>query len=159
MPFGLCNAPATFQRCMMSIFSDMIEEIMEVFMDDFSVFGESFEECLINRKGKCVHEVEQEEILNACHASAYGGHYGGQRTALKILESGFYWPALSKDAHQFVTKCDRCQRTGNISKRHEMPQSGILEVELFDVWGMDFMGPFPSSRGNKYILVLCGICE
>ena len=46
MPFGLCNAPATFQRCMVSIFSDMIERFLEVFMDDFSIFGDSFSECL-----------------------------------------------------------------------------------------------------------------
>ncbi|GJW59070.1 DNA-directed DNA polymerase [Tanacetum coccineum] len=46
MPFGLCNASGTFQRCMMAIFHDMIEEIMEVFMDDFSVFGDSFSSCL-----------------------------------------------------------------------------------------------------------------
>ena len=48
MPFGLCNAPATFQRCMMSIFSHMIEKYMEVFMDDFSVFGSSFDDYLSN---------------------------------------------------------------------------------------------------------------
>ena len=42
MPFGLCNAPATFQRCMMSMFSDLVEEAMEIFMDDFSVYGSSF---------------------------------------------------------------------------------------------------------------------
>ncbi|GJY91314.1 reverse transcriptase domain-containing protein [Tanacetum coccineum] len=46
MPFGLCNAPDTFQRYMMAIFHDMIEKIMEVFMDDFSVFGDSFSTCL-----------------------------------------------------------------------------------------------------------------
>jgi hypothetical protein len=46
MSFGLCNAPASFQRCMMSIFSDMIEEIMEVFMDDLSVYGETFDDFL-----------------------------------------------------------------------------------------------------------------
>lgn len=46
MPFGLCNAPATFQRCMMSIFSDMVGESVEIFMDDFSIFGQSFESCL-----------------------------------------------------------------------------------------------------------------
>ncbi|XP_057754687.1 uncharacterized protein LOC130974001, partial [Arachis stenosperma] len=46
MPFGLCNAPATFQRCMLSIFSDMVEKFIEVFMDDFSVFGDSFNTCL-----------------------------------------------------------------------------------------------------------------
>nr|GFA31059.1 reverse transcriptase domain-containing protein [Tanacetum cinerariifolium] len=48
MPFGLCNAPGTFQRCMMEIFHDMIEKTMEVFMDDFSVFGNSFSTCLTN---------------------------------------------------------------------------------------------------------------
>ena len=48
MSFGLCNAPASFQRCMMSIFSDMIEQIMEVFMDDFSVYGKTFDHCLEN---------------------------------------------------------------------------------------------------------------
>ena len=48
MPFGLCNAPATFQRCMMSMFSDFVEEAMEIFMDDFSVYGSSFDKCLEN---------------------------------------------------------------------------------------------------------------
>ncbi|GJS14961.1 reverse transcriptase domain-containing protein [Tanacetum coccineum] len=46
MPFGLCNAPGTFQRCMLAIFHDMVEKTMEVFMDDFSVFGNSFQNCL-----------------------------------------------------------------------------------------------------------------
>ncbi|RVW28474.1 hypothetical protein CK203_110970 [Vitis vinifera] len=46
--FGLCNAPATFQRCMLSIFSDMVECIMKVFMDDITVYGGSFEECLLH---------------------------------------------------------------------------------------------------------------
>ncbi|GJV66108.1 reverse transcriptase domain-containing protein [Tanacetum coccineum] len=48
MPFGLCNAPATFQRCMIAIFQDMLETSIEVFMDDFSVFGDSFDSCLAN---------------------------------------------------------------------------------------------------------------
>ena len=48
MLFGLCNAPATFQKCMMSIFSDYAENIIEVFMDDFSVYGDSFDACLSN---------------------------------------------------------------------------------------------------------------
>ena len=46
MPFGLCNAPATFKRCMMSIFSDMLEDTIEVFMDEFSFVGDSFDHCL-----------------------------------------------------------------------------------------------------------------
>ena len=48
MSFGLCNAPATFQRCMMSIFSDLVEKAIEIFMDDFSIYGSNFENCLKN---------------------------------------------------------------------------------------------------------------
>ena len=69
MPFGLCNAPATFQRCMMAIFSDLIENMVEVFMDDFSVYGSTFDACLANLE--CVLErcVETNLVLNweKCH--------------------------------------------------------------------------------------------
>ncbi|XP_075079983.1 uncharacterized protein LOC142165301 [Nicotiana tabacum] len=92
-------------------------------------------------------------LASACHASPYGGHFGGIRTLDKVLESGLYWPTLFKDAHAWVKSCDECQRTGNISRRHEMPMTTIQEVEVFDLWGIDFMGPFVSSYGNKYILV------
>ncbi|CAM8955032.1 unnamed protein product [Rhodiola kirilowii] len=50
-------------------------------------------------------------------------------------------------------KCDRCQRVGNVTARNEMPQVPILVNDVFDIWGIDFMGPFPISRGNTYILV------
>ena len=61
---------------------------------------------------------------------------------------------MFRDAHAFITQCDRCQQRGKISKRHEMKHKSILEVEVFDCWRIDFMGPFPSSYGNKYILVV-----
>ncbi|GKB38294.1 reverse transcriptase domain-containing protein [Tanacetum coccineum] len=61
MPFGLCNAPDTFQRCMMAIFHDMIEKTMEVFMDDFSVFGNSFENCL-SRVDKMLQRCEDTNL-------------------------------------------------------------------------------------------------
>ncbi|GJX26857.1 reverse transcriptase domain-containing protein [Tanacetum coccineum] len=60
---------------------------------------------------------------------------------------------IYRDAHDLVTRCDTCQRQGKISQRDEMPQNSIQVYEIFDVWGIDFMGSFPSSRGNKYILV------
>ncbi|KAH9792490.1 hypothetical protein KPL71_004147 [Citrus sinensis] len=249
MPFGLCNAPATFQICMMSIFSDMVEQTLEVFMDDFSVFGETYNNCLHNleevlkrcemtnlvlnwekchfmvqegimlghkllaiqqaqilqqsrspwyadfanylvsgmllpelkfqKRRKFLHDVrsyqwddphlyklcsdqvirrcaserEIHHILESYHAAAYRGHFGGHKTAVKVLQSGYYWPTIFKNAYEFVKCCNRCQRTGNITKRHEMPLTNILEVEVFDVWGIDFMGPFPPSFGNLYILV------
>ncbi|XP_075084853.1 uncharacterized protein LOC142168092 [Nicotiana tabacum] len=82
---------------------------------------------------RCIPEKDQPSILQACHASPYGGHFGGIRTAAKVLESGLYWPTLFKDAHSWVKRCDECQRTGNISRRHEMPMTTIQEVEVFDI--------------------------
>ncbi|KAK5840005.1 hypothetical protein PVK06_008866 [Gossypium arboreum] len=102
---------------------------------------------------RCVTRIEALKILEHCHLGPTGGHYSGNKTAHKILESGFYWPTLFKDANRYVTSCDKCQRTGNISKRDEMPQTYMLSCEIFDIWGIDFMGPFPSSFGSKYILV------
>ncbi|RVW26682.1 Retrovirus-related Pol polyprotein from transposon 17.6 [Vitis vinifera] len=231
MPFGLCNAPATFQRCMLSIFSDMVERIMEVFMDDITVYGgivlghiisekgievdkakvelivklpspttvkgvrqflghagfyrrscawpkrrwkpyviyyasktlneaqrnytttekellavmdsfvQEFDLQIKDKKGvenvvadhfkdrkhffskihayyweepflfkycadqiirKCVPEDEQQGILNHCHENACGGHFASQKTAMKVLQSGFTWPSLFKDAHIMV---------------------------------------------------------
>ncbi|KAL4376644.1 hypothetical protein GQ457_02G032840 [Hibiscus cannabinus] len=112
-----------------------------------------FKQCADQMMRRCVSEEEQKDILHHCHTTPCGGHFGGARTAAKVLQSGFYWPTLFKYAHEFVKACDRCQRTGNISKRHEMPLQNILEIELFDVWGIDFMGPFPSSFGNLYFLL------
>ena len=101
-------------------------------------------------------------ILNHCHTLPCGGHFGGQRTAAKVLQPGFYWPSLFKDSHQFVSTCDKCQRKGSISRKDEPAMNTIMEVELFDLWGMDLMGPFPPpppppppppSFNNLYILI------
>ena len=69
MSFGLCNAPATFQRCMLSIFSDMVERIMEVFMDDITIYGGTFEECLVNLEAVLKRCIEKDLVLNweKCH--------------------------------------------------------------------------------------------
>ena len=64
MPFGLCNALGTFQRCMMGIFSDMIEHILEIFMDDFFVFGDSYEECMENLRRVLERCQEKKLVLN-----------------------------------------------------------------------------------------------
>ncbi|GKC39575.1 reverse transcriptase domain-containing protein [Tanacetum coccineum] len=81
------------------------------------------------------------------------GHHGITTTARKVFEAGFYRPHIFHDARKLVQVCDACQRAGNISSRDEAPQNYIQVCEIFDVWGIDFMGPFPSSNGTKYILV------
>nr|GEV62032.1 reverse transcriptase domain-containing protein [Tanacetum cinerariifolium] len=270
----------TFQRCMMAIFHDMIEEMIEVFMDDFSVFEDSFSSCLThlekmlkwcedtnlvlnwekchfmvkegivldhkifksgienlvadhlsrlenphqsNLKEKeitkifplethgmvtfrgdsstpwfadfanyharnfivkgmssqqmkkffkdvkhyfwddpyllrigadqmirrCVHGQEDVDILTACHNGPTVGHHGANYTAKKVFYSGFYWPTIYGYAHDLVTRCDACQRQGKISQRDKMPQNAIQVCEILNVWGIDFMGLFLSSRGNN----------
>ena len=69
MPFGLCNAPTTFQRCMLSIFSDMVERLMEVYMDEITVYGESFDECLVHLEIVLHRCIEKNLVLNweKCH--------------------------------------------------------------------------------------------
>ncbi|GJY24826.1 reverse transcriptase domain-containing protein [Tanacetum coccineum] len=81
------------------------------------------------------------------------GHHSANLTARKVFNAGFFWPTIYQDAHTMIKSCDTCQRQGKISQRDEMPQNAIQVCEIFDVWGIDFMGPFPSSHGNKYILV------
>ncbi|GKB79823.1 reverse transcriptase domain-containing protein [Tanacetum coccineum] len=81
------------------------------------------------------------------------GHHSANLTAQKVFDVGFFWPTIYRDAHTMIKSCDTCQRQGKISQRDEMPQNAIQVCEIFDVWGIDFMGPFPSSHGNKYILV------
>lgn len=102
---------------------------------------------------KCVREDEVRGIMAQCHQSPTGGHFTANRTAIKIQQSRFYWPTIYRDCQAFVKECDSCQRVGNISKRDEMPQQSMIEVELFDVWGIDFMDPFPKSNGYLYILL------
>nr|GEX88854.1 reverse transcriptase domain-containing protein [Tanacetum cinerariifolium] len=96
---------------------------------------------------------EAVDILTAFHSGPTGGHYGANYTAQKVFDSGFYWPTIYKDAFELVKNCDLCQRQGKTLQKDEMSQNAIQVCEIFDVWGIDFMGPFPNSKGNKYILV------
>nr|GEY94050.1 reverse transcriptase domain-containing protein [Tanacetum cinerariifolium] len=287
MPFGPCNAPDTFQRCMMAIFHDMIEQTMEVFMDDFSdqpfelmcdasdfavgaVLGQRVEKHFrpihyaskTMTQAKTNYTTTEKEMLSVVYAFekfrsylimnkgiVYSDHSalkylfakkdakarlirwilllhefdfkvidtkGAENYAAdhllrlknpyenvfdpKEINETFPLESLNKVDHQdpstswfadfanyhagkFIIKDQiirRCvagqeaidilkachsgptvghyeanytTKKGKISQRDEMPQNSIQICEIFDVWGIDFMGPFPSSKGNKYILV------
>ena len=102
---------------------------------------------------KCVPDEEIQGVIRFCHTEACGGHFSKNKTAAKILQSGLYWPTIFRDVNTFCKSCDRCQRMGAIIRRDMMPLTPILVIELFDCWGIDFMGPFPPSFGFLYILV------
>ncbi|GJS84973.1 reverse transcriptase domain-containing protein [Tanacetum coccineum] len=125
------------------------KDIKHYFWDDPYLFRTCADQII----RRCVFGQEALEILKACHEGPTGGHHSANITARKVFDAGFYWPTIYKDAYELIKSCDACQRQGKISQRDEMPQNAIQVCEIFDVWGIDFMGPFPSSRGNKYILV------
>nr|GEY10554.1 hypothetical protein [Tanacetum cinerariifolium] len=102
------------------------KDVKHYFWDDSFLF-KIYADQVIRR---CVHGQEVVDILKACHN-----------------------PTIYRDAYDLVKSCNACQRHGKILQRDEMPQNSIQVCEIFDVWGVDFMGSFPSSRGNKYILM------
>jgi hypothetical protein len=88
MPFELCNAPASFQRCMMAVFSEFIEEIVEVFLDDFSVYGKTFADCLANLDKVLTRCGEVDLVLNweKCHFMVKQGIVLGHVISEKGIE-------------------------------------------------------------------------
>jgi hypothetical protein len=90
MSFGLCNAPASFQRFMMAIFSDLIEKIVEVFMDDFSVYGKTFKNCLANLDKVLKRCQMSDLVLNRekCHFMVQEGIVLGHKISEKGIKVG-----------------------------------------------------------------------
>nr|GEY56755.1 reverse transcriptase [Tanacetum cinerariifolium] len=110
MPFGLCNAPGTFQRCMLDIFHDMVEKTMEVFMDDFSVFGNSFENCL-SRLDKMLQRIEVDRakvdvIAKLPHPTIVKGVVLGQRHE-KHFKTIHYASKTMNDAESNYTTTEK----------------------------------------------------
>ncbi|GJU03518.1 reverse transcriptase domain-containing protein [Tanacetum coccineum] len=125
------------------------KDVRHYFLDDPYLFRICADQMIRRR----VYGQEAVDILTACHNGPTRGHHGANYTAKKVFDFGFYWPTIYHDAHDMVKSCDSCQCQGKISQKDEMPQNAIQVCEIFDVWGIYFMGPFLSSRGNTYILV------
>ena len=103
---------------------------------------------------QCVREDEIHDILKAIHDGPCGAHFLDKRTSYKILQLGYYWPTLFRDAKSYVHSCDSCQRMGTPIKQDEMPLQPQISIEPFEKWALDFVGPInPTSKKKKYILV------
>jgi hypothetical protein len=75
-----------------------------------------FKYCLDQIIRRCIPENEYQKILSFCHDHACGGHFNSKKTAAKILQSGFYWPSIFRDAHAYCSACERCQKLGSIGR-------------------------------------------
>ena len=129
--------------------SKFLSEVKHFFFDDPYLFKYCPDQII----RRCIPEDDYLSVISFCHDHACGGHFSSKKTAAKVLQCGFYWPTLFKDCHTFCLHCERCQKLGRITRRNMMPLNPMLIVEIFYVWGIDFMGPFPSSFGNLYILL------
>ncbi|GJU56588.1 reverse transcriptase domain-containing protein [Tanacetum coccineum] len=127
MPFGLCNAPGTFQRCMMAIFHDMIEKTMEVFMDDFSVFGDNFDSCLQFRKDAKTSGIEVDRAkVNVIAKLPHPTTVKGVRSFLG--HAGFY--------RRFIQDFSKIAR----------PMTHLLEKETPFVFSKDCIDAFQTLK-------------
>ena len=106
---------------------------------------------------KCFPKEEQQRILSPCHESAYGGHFSSQKTAMKVLQSGFYWPSLFKEVHQMCRVCDRCQRREIVSPSHDALEPN-LNSRAFRCLGHRFHGTVPHILWSHIHIGGGGLC-
>ncbi|GKC13718.1 reverse transcriptase domain-containing protein [Tanacetum coccineum] len=97
--------------------NNFFRDVKHYFWDDPYLF----KICADQMIWRCVGGQEGVDILTTCHSGPIGGHYSANYTAKMVFDSGFYWPMIYKDAHDFVTRCDTCQHQGKISQGDEMP--------------------------------------
>ncbi|GJX32076.1 reverse transcriptase domain-containing protein [Tanacetum coccineum] len=140
MPFGLCNAPGTFQRCMTAIFHDMIEKTMEVFMDDFSVFGDNFSKCLDNLDKMLNRCEETNLVLNweKCHFMVKEGIVLGHKISKSGLEvdrakveviAKLPYPTTVKGVRSFLGHAGFYRRFIQDFSKIARPMTHLLEKE------------------------------
>ncbi|XP_049399876.1 uncharacterized protein LOC125863958 [Solanum stenotomum] len=141
IPFGLCNAPTTFKRCMMAIFHDMVELFVKVFMDDFSVFGESFELCLTNLDRVLTRCEETNLVLNweKCHFLVREGIVLGHKISKSGLEvdkskveviEKFPPPIIVKGVRSFLGHVGLYRRVIKDFSKTARPMCSLLEKEM-----------------------------
>ncbi|XP_052725956.1 uncharacterized protein LOC108320155 [Vigna angularis] len=141
MPFGLCNAPGTFQRCMLSIFSDFLESCIEVFMDDFTVYGSSFDACLDSLEKVLKRCIETNLVLNfeKCHFMVEQGLVLGHIISDKGIEvdpakisviSQLPYPSCVRDVRSFLGHAGFYRRFIKDFSKKALPLSRLLQKDI-----------------------------
>ncbi|GJU22585.1 reverse transcriptase domain-containing protein [Tanacetum coccineum] len=157
MPFGLCNAPGTFQQCMMAIFHDMIEKTMEVFMDDFSVFGDSFDSCLSNLEKMLKRCEDTNLVLNweKCHFMCREGIVLGHKISKSGIEvdrakvdviAKLPHPTTVKGVRSFLGHAGFYRRFIQDFSKIARPMTHLLEKETPFVFSKDCIDAFQTLK-------------
>ncbi|GJV67989.1 DNA-directed DNA polymerase [Tanacetum coccineum] len=157
MPFGLCNAPGTFQRCMMAIFHDMIEKTMEVFMDNFSVFGDSFDSCLSNLDNMLKRCEDTNLVLNweKCHFMCKEGIVLGHKISKSEIEvdrakvdviAKLPHPTTVKGVRSFLGHAGFYRRFIQDFSKIARPMTHLLEKETPFVFSKDCIDSFETLK-------------
>ncbi len=102
---------------------------------------------------RTIRKRDTSRLLYEFHDGFYGGHFAKRITTEKILQAGYYWPTLFKDAHDYCRSCDVCQAYAQRSTISG-PLHPIPPLRPFEKWGIDLMGPLPMTRrGHRFIVV------
>jgi len=154
MPFGLCNAPATFQRYMMAIFSDFIENIMEVFMDDFSVYGRMYGHCLANLSkvlqrcedvnlvlnwAKCHFMVKEEVVLDYVVSSK---GIAVDKAKVEVIEKLSLSPTAVKGVRSFLGHVSFYRRFIKDFSKITKPLTQLLVKDVPYKFNEECLSPF-----------------
>uniref|UniRef100_A0A804J640 Uncharacterized protein n=1 Tax=Musa acuminata subsp. malaccensis TaxID=214687 RepID=A0A804J640_MUSAM len=103
---------------------------------------------------RCLEPGEARTVLAETHDGVCGGHISGRTLAHKILRQGYYWPTMCRDAKAYAQRCSSCQQHARAPLRPAVPLSPIDCAWPFAQWGLDLLGPFPPTSGQrKYIIV------
>ncbi|KAL2249932.1 UNVERIFIED_CONTAM: Retrovirus-related Pol polyprotein from transposon 17.6 [Sesamum indicum] len=159
MPFGLCNAPATFQRCMVSIFSDFVEHFIEVFMDDFTVYGNSFEDCLGKLTKVLERCIEKNLVLNyeKCHFMVDQGLILGHIVSSRGIEvdkskidviKSLPYPASVREIRSFLGHAGFYRRFIKDFSKIAQPLCALLQKDVTFTFDEECMKAFDKLKDS-----------
>ncbi|KAL2230537.1 UNVERIFIED_CONTAM: Retrovirus-related Pol polyprotein from transposon [Sesamum indicum] len=159
MPFGLCNAPATFQRCMVSIFSDFVEHFVEVFMDDFTVYGNSFEDCLEKLTKVLERCIEKNLVLNyeKCHFMVDQGLILGHIVSSRGIEvdkckidviKSLSYPASVREIRSFLGHAGLYRQFIKDFSKIAQPLCALLQKDVTFEFDEDCMKAFDKLKDS-----------
>ncbi|XP_022854622.1 uncharacterized protein LOC111375929 [Olea europaea var. sylvestris] len=103
---------------------------------------------------RCLKSSKSSHTLEEVHEGICGNHQEARALTFKHIRYGYYWPTMKKDTHEYVKKCDKCQRFGNMIHSPAEDLTSISCTTLFEQWGVDILSPFPITRGQlKFVAV------